>query len=189
MARLSDFQPVADARIALDPKLISHNTFDAGNSVDWEKAEIGTPKGGTLGGHDDPFAVIERIAKREIAMDKDHAYRKRMHAALDRAMDAAEENPEPAKTGAGKVRMRPADDEPAEADPNAEPEESDDSRSRMHKMLDALMDGEFSIPAKPSKVVAKDRSYGKDSKPSKICCFDCGNLDGVKGEAHVQKVI
>jgi len=57
-------------------------------------------------------------------------------------------------------------------------------------MLDALMDGEFSIPAKPSKVVAKDRSYGRDSKPSKICCFDCGNLNGITGyEAHVSKVV
>ena len=190
MARLSDFQPaVPDARIQLDPKLISHNSFDAGNSVDWEKTTIGEPKGGTLGGADgDPFAAIERIAAREIAVDKDHAYRQRMHAALDRAMDAAEENPEPSHTGSAKVRMHPVDDEPAEADPNAEPEESDDERSKMHRLLDSLMDGTFSIPGKPSKVVAADRAYGRDSKPSKkICCFDCGTLE--PGYAQVSKVI
>ncbi len=52
MARLSDFQPVADARIQLDPKLISHNAFDSGTAVDWETTEIGIPLGGTLGGTD-----------------------------------------------------------------------------------------------------------------------------------------
>ena len=36
------------------------------------------------------FVVIEREVKRSIAMDADAAYRKKMHAALDRAMDAAE---------------------------------------------------------------------------------------------------
>jgi hypothetical protein len=190
MARLSDFQPaVADARIQLDPKLISHNTFDSGNSVDWEKTEIGIPKGGTLGGHDDPFAVIEREVKRSIAMDKDAAYRKRMHAALDRAMDAAEENPEPAKTGAGKVRMRPVDDEEPEEDPNAEPEEQDE-RSQMHRMLDALMDGTFTLPQKPAKAVASDRSYAKDCAPGKICTC-AGHLDGVTAynEMHRDRVV
>jgi hypothetical protein len=187
MARLSDFQPVADARIAIDPKLISHNAFDAGNSVDWEKTEIGIPLGGTLGGADDPFVVIEREVKRSIAMDKDAAYRRRMHLALDRAMHAAEEKEEPHHVGAEKVRMRPADDEEPEEDPNAEPEEQDE-RSRMHKMLDALMDGTFSIPGKPSK--AADRSYAKDCAPGKICTC-AGHLDGVTAynEMHRNKVV
>jgi hypothetical protein len=183
--KASDFEKPT-AAFYVDEKLAAKNAMDAGQSVHWEATEIGTPKGGTLGGHDDPFKVVEREVKRSIAMDADAAYRKKMHAALDKMMDGAEENPEPAKTGAGKVRVPNQDEEEPEEDPNAEPEESDE-RSRLHKMLDAIMDS-FG-KRKPATVVAADRSYARDEKRSKkICCFDCGNLNG-PGYAQVSKVV
>ena len=67
-----------------------------------------------------------------------------------------------------------------------EPEESDDERSKMHRLLDSLMDGTFSIPGKPSK--AADSSYAKDCAPGKICTC-AGHLDGVTAynEMHRRK--
>jgi hypothetical protein len=169
MARLSDFQKPVGAFV-VDPLLMSRNTFDAGNSVDWETTEIGTPKGGTLGGHDDPFKVLERAARRSVATDKERSRRQRLHDAPDRLLGSrGEENPEPASE---KVHIE------------ADKKEIDDAK--LHAMLDAIMNS-FSATER----TATDRDYGRDAKAGKPCCFDCGNLDGVVAvnRQHCNKVV
>jgi hypothetical protein len=94
MARYSDFRQVAGGRIALDPKLMSHNAFDSGNSVDWEQTKIVRPRGGELGS--DPFEDAEREVQRSIATDAKRSRRQRLHDALDRVLDTVGKKRKPA---------------------------------------------------------------------------------------------